>query len=93
MWCLAELFRAICRFVRRKEKSPGAGGQLAQGSRPAVAFRFHAAVARGSGDISSFWGIPPIRLGLLCASYPQKRREPLGTWELAGALASDPATY
>ena len=35
---------------RRKEKSPGAGGQLDQGSRPAVALRFHAAVARGSGS-------------------------------------------
>src|SRR5258708_6279647 len=32
--------------TRRKEKSPGAGGQLDQGSRPAVALRFHAAVAR-----------------------------------------------
>jgi hypothetical protein len=35
--------------VRRKEKSPGAGGQLDQGSRPAVALRFHA--ARGQYDL------------------------------------------
>jgi hypothetical protein len=34
--------------TRRKEMSPGAGGQLDQGSRPAVALRFHAAVARAA---------------------------------------------
>jgi hypothetical protein len=31
-----------------QQKSPGAGGQLDQGSRPAVALRFHAAVARAA---------------------------------------------
>jgi hypothetical protein len=58
-----------------KKKSPGAGGQLAQGSRPAVALRFHAAVARAAA----------VR-GLPCFLSTALSRD----LEKAGALASNP---